>query len=114
MSKHTPFLGTTTDREAAFPGTKALVVKVVQDPHGMYCREPWQRESTYSKANLPRYVQCRNPQCRQGGVDLQQVVLFCGEGEHRFHCNGHEGSPQGRRKGDLCDNSFEVTVSLKK
>jgi hypothetical protein len=114
MPKATPFLGTTTDRNAAFPDIRSLSVRVVQDPYGMYCREPWQRESSYSKANIPRYERCRNPRCQQGGVDLQQIVWFSGEGEHKFYCSGHEGTPKGRRKGDPCDNSFTITVSIEK
>jgi hypothetical protein len=114
MSQPTPFLGTTTDRSKAFPGVKELTVKVAQDPHGMYCEKPWQRESTYSKDNIPRYARCQNPRCQQGGLDLQQIVLLHGNGEHRFYCNGHEGTPKGRRKGYPCGNSFTVAISIEK
>lgn len=114
MPKYEPFLGTTTDRNAAFAGIKSFSVKVAQDPHGMYSDKAWQREHTYSKANIPRNERCLNPRCQQGGVDLQHIVLFTGAGEHKFHCQGHEGSPQGRRKGAPCDNSFIITVSIEK
>jgi hypothetical protein len=113
MPKTTPFLGETSDRNKAFPGIKELRVKVTQDLYGTYCKESWQRESAYSKASIPRYERCKNPRCQQGGLDLQQIVGF-GEGEHTFHCNGHEGTPKGRRKGNPCGNSFKVTVSIEK
>lgn len=114
MPKHTPFLRETTDRDIAFADIKTLSVKIVQDPHGMYCKKPWQRGNIYSKANIPQYAHCCNPQCQQGGVDLQSVVLFNGAGEHTFYCNGHEGSPRGRRKGNPCDNLFTITVLIEK
>jgi hypothetical protein len=30
--------------------------------------------------------------------------------ERTFTCNGHEGSPKGRRIGRPCTNGFEVTL----
>ena len=113
MSNSTPFLGETSDRNKAFPGIKALSVKVTQDPNRMYCEKPWQRESAYSKGNIPRYEGCKNSRCQQGGLDLQQIVGF-GNGEYTFNCNGHEGTPKGRSKGYPCGNSFKITVSIEK
>jgi len=107
-----PFLGETTDREKAFPDIEALELVVRQDPFEHYARSPWQRESRYTKASVPRRQSCLNPRCQQGGLDLQQIVTFYSSGDHRFYCNGHEGSPQGRRKGDPCDNRFDVTLTV--
>jgi hypothetical protein len=114
MGKTTPFLGETEDRNQAFPDIKSLKVKIIQDPYGYYCREEHQRETTYSKNTIARYATCRNPRCQQGGIDLQNLVLFSGSGEYSFHCNGHEGTPKGRRKGDPCDNVFNITVAVEK
>jgi hypothetical protein len=111
MNTGKPFLGETTDREKAFSGIASFELKVVQDRFGMYLREEWQRESRYTKSNIPRYLRCANPRCQQGGLDLQQIVNFWPSGEKTFYCNGHEGTPKGRRKGDPCDNSFVVTLS---
>ena len=110
MSRSKPFLGETTDREKAFYGIASFELTVVQDRFGMYTREAWQRESRFTKGDIPRYLRCANPRCQQGGLDLQQIVNFWPSGEQTFHCNGHEGTPQGRRKGDPCDNSFVVTL----
>ena len=84
----TPFLGTTTDRNAAFPGIAQIKFSVSQDPYGA------------------------NPRCQQGGLLTQQIVLFHPDGECDFPCNGHEGTPAGRRKGDPCDNRFKVTLEV--
>lgn len=114
MRKTAPFLGETNDPDKAFPDIKTLSIKVTQDPYGYYCQRPAQRESTYSKNNLPRYLTCCNRRCQQGGIDLQSLVLTCGSGEYEYSCNGHEGSPQGRRQGDPCDNRFKVVISIEK
>jgi hypothetical protein len=106
-----PFLGETTNRDKAFAGIDAFELTVVQDRFGMYTREAWQRESRYTKSSGPRYLTCANPRCHQGGLDLQQIVNFWPSGERTFPCNGHEGTPKGRRRGDPCDNSFVVTLT---
>lgn len=111
MSKGKPFLGETHDRAKAFPGITALELTVTQDRWGHYTDQAWQRESRYTLDNLPRYQSCANQRCQQGGLDLQHVVLFWSNGEHTMYCNGHEGTPAGRRKGDPCDNSFIVTLN---
>lgn len=114
MSKHTatPFLGTTTDRNAAFPGIEQVAFSVSQDPYGEYLREAWQRSERYIKGDLPSHIRCANPRCQQGGLQTQQLVMFLPDGEYDFSCNGHEGTPAGRRKGDPCDNSFKVTLKV--
>ncbi len=108
----TPFLGTTTDRNAAFPDIEQIEFSVSQDPYGEYMREDWQRSERYTKSNLPSHIRCANPRCQQGGLQTQQIVMFHPDGEYDFSCNGHEGTPAGRRKGDPCDNRFKVTLKV--
>lgn len=114
MTASRPFLGETTDRDKAFPDIESLELTVVQDPYEHYARNAWQRESRYTKASVPRRLACLNPRCQQGGLDLQQIVLFYSPGQHKFYCNGHEGTPKGRRKGDPCDNRFDMTFAVVK
>ena len=110
MTRAKPFLGETDDRRRAFPGVAAVELTVTQDPWRHHTRDgrPW--ESRYTLANVPRHVACVNPRCRQGGLDLQQVVLFWPDGERSAPCNGHEGSPARRAQGDPCDNTFIVRL----
>lgn len=112
--KARPLFGETDDVNKAFPGIKSLKVKITQDPGGFYCNSQAERESYYDKSNLPRYERCRNPRCQQGGLDLQRVILSSPNGEVRFSCGGHEGSPAGRRIGDPCENSFMVSIEVVK
>ncbi len=114
MTRTTPFLGETTDRDKAFSQFESFTLVVSQDPYSTYRHEEWMKTSTYTKANITRYERCLNPRCQQGGLDLQNVVSFFPDGEHDLYCRGHEGSPAGRRKGDPCENSFHVTLTTKK
>lgn len=115
MKESTPFLGSiTTDRNQVFSGIKSFQLKAIQDPDRYYCKEQWQRESHYTKSNIPKHEQCKNPRCRQGGLDLQEIVLFSSTGEYKIHCGGHEGTPTGRHKGDRCGNWFTVTIEVEK
>jgi hypothetical protein len=107
-----PFLGTTNDPNHAFPGIVEVDLKVTQDPYGEYLRHDWQRTSSYTKGTIPQMQRCANPKCQQGGIDLQQIVNFWESGEYKFACNGHEGTPKGRRIGDPCDNVFTVRLSV--
>ena len=114
MSRSKPFLGETTDKSKAFAGIVSFELKVVQDRFGNYTIEPWQRESRFTLANIVPHLACVNPRCQQGGLELQRIVLFQSAGKHTFPCNGHEGSPRGRRQGDPCDNSFEIELTVKR
>jgi hypothetical protein len=109
-----PFLGTTTDKNAAFPDIASMTIDVEQDKYGNYSQHEWQRKSTYTKASIPRFARCLNPRCQQGGLDLQTFVIIHSDGTYTYPCSGHEGSPKGRRVGNPCMNSFTVTVKIKR
>lgn len=111
MSRARPFLGETTDRDKAFHGIVSFEIAVEQDPFQMYANDDRRRKTRYTKSTVTRYLNCLNPRCRQGGLDLQQMVNFWPAGQHRVSCGGHEGTPQGRRRGDPCDNVFIATLT---
>jgi hypothetical protein len=107
-----PFLGATTSVNEAFPGIEEIDITIEQDTYGYYCQHQWQRISHFTKSTIPRHMHCVNPRCQQGGVDLQSFVLSHSNGEFDISCNGHEGSPAGRRKGDPCDNHFKIKLNI--
>lgn len=115
MKKGTPFFGReTTNRDEAFPGIKSISLLVEQDLYGFHSRDGKIVQHRYSKASMPRYETCVNRSCKQGGLDLQMLVMFPPAHGTLYNCSGHEGSPQGRRKGRDCDNSFRITLTLEK
>ena len=117
MAKSTsrPFLGTTTDRNDAFAGIDEIDITITQDPYGYHLKaDDWRRTSRFTKSTIPRHYACVNPRCQRGGIDLQKIVLFHPSGEFSFTCNGDEGTPAGRKKGDPCDNRFDIKLSVKR
>ncbi len=113
-SNERPLLGTTTDVNKAFPGIEEIDLTISQDPYGYYCKHDWQRTSRFNKSNVPSHLGCANPRCQQGGLELQQIILFNADGAYDFGCNGHEGTPGGRKIGDPCDNSFNLNLTVRR
>ncbi|WP_332660854.1 hypothetical protein [Brevundimonas sp.] len=104
----------TTNRTEAFPELKSLALVVRQDPQGMHAQHSWQTECRFDETNFPDRITCVNARCQQGGLELETIIRHSSSGERRYACNGHEGSPAGRRKGDPCDNYFVVDMSVER
>ena len=102
------FVTSTNDPREAFPDIQSLDLEVSQDPCGNYSHNKAMKSSRFTMDNLRPYIRCLNPQCQQGGLELQNLILFWPDGEETFRCNGHEGTPKGRRKGAPCDNYFKI------
>lgn len=112
MTRSKAFLGETNDRDKALAGIASLELTITQDSFGQYTSHTSQRVWRFTKSNIPPQLACANPRCQQGGLDLQRIALFLPAGEHSYWCNGHEGSPTGRRRGDPCDNRFDLLISI--
>lgn len=79
-------------------------------------------ESTYAATvsvrpwdgTMPAVVECGNPLCRDGGVDMAEVVrrmAFARQTEYAsgvLVCPGHEEAPRYGRKGKGCLRMFQV------
>lgn len=116
-----PFLkGEPTTFDKIFPTVKSLVLTGKE--HGDFrdlSSISIDRRSTlhYTAASLPANISCANPRCQQGGYELQWILegIISNRDTHYeniFHCNGHEGSPKGRRKGDRCGNYIKISIEL--
>jgi hypothetical protein len=113
MSNAKPFFGkTTTNTNEAFPEVTSLSLKVTQDTSGWYSEREGANIHHMTLSSLSRTVGCLNKRCRQGGLDLQNIIGFYESGKYDFWCNGHEGSPSGRNKGDPCGNLFIVELEI--
>jgi hypothetical protein len=108
---HNPFVPK-TDFEGAFPNVEAVTVDVTEtDEYGH------ESHRTYSKGDFGQYIDCSNPKCYNGGFavgNALQSLRFkkLTEGEGDADCQGHEGSPKGRRKGDACEHKFNYKISI--
>ena len=106
----------TSNFSKAFPEIKDIEVKVREEGRGLYSGS---RTGTYTRANFPgQYVDCSNTLCYNGGFSLGNLVHGMTysrkqeeEWEHIF-CQGHEGSPKGRRNYGPCPNSFNVKIKI--
>jgi hypothetical protein len=112
MSTSEPFLGKPAPFKQAYPEFKTVRVRVKHEgdmTHAM------QREQTYTEHSLPRVIPCPNPRCRQGGYDLTATIIAIAHErlssyKVNWSCNGHEGTPKGRKVGAPCSNSIELEV----
>lgn len=110
MTKTYLFGEPTTDRKKAFPELKSLDITVIQDPLGFGDT----KVDRYNDTNFPHTVRCSNSKCKQGGLELQNIVSFYENGEHEFPCNGHEGTPAGRKIGPPCHIMFKVKLVIER
>ena len=108
------WLGKPAPFHEAYPNIKSIRIEGKQ--HGDL-RSEFAADVHYSESNIPSTIPCANPRCQQGGYRLQpyldaMVHSKDTEAELDWSCNGHEGSPQGRRKGDPCMNYIKFTIKV--
>ena len=111
---HRPFLGTVSSLRQAYPEVKTLCFEGEQNRE--LAREH-QRQLRYSESTLPSKIPCANSRCQQGGFDLNTTLMAVAHAkkpqlEGKLYCNGHEGTPKGRRIGDPCYNTVTFVLSV--
>ncbi|CDZ59591.1 hypothetical protein [Neorhizobium galegae] len=110
------FPRTPTTFQGRFPNITTCEIRIEQDRYGNHSRDGKSTIDVYTeKRTLPAQVTCVNRQCNRGGLALEWYLdpikkdePYYYQGE--FFCNGDEGTPAGRKKGDSCDNQFLVEV----
>lgn len=109
--------GNPTTFTELFPEVKSLELTVQE--HGEFSSfAPSVKSSIhFTKSSIPSKITCSNPKCQQGGYELQWILTEVIRKKDRkyksiFHCNGHEGTPKGRRIGDPCCNNIEIEIDI--
>jgi hypothetical protein len=105
--------------EKAYPEVDSIRVELRPSGEG-FEPYPGQQElvQIYSKDSMVPIVNCRNPRCYGGGLDLDYIVRWSvvaakrTEYETVISCSGHEGSPKGRRNYGPCDTMFRLKISV--
>ncbi len=110
-----PFLGTVSSSREAYPEVKSL--RFEGREHGDLASGMDQRDVYYTECNLPGKIPCGNPRCQQGGYDLNATLMtLMGNRDTSYEidwsCDGHEGTPKGRRIGDPCMNSIRAKLTI--
>jgi hypothetical protein len=112
-----PFLGEAKATFAeAYPHIGSFRIEIDQGDAVWGATAPGYRTSVFTQSSPPPpVIGCSNSRCRQGGLQLQNLIPYSGSQlpynyEEKFPCNGHEGSPKGRRIGRSCMNRFHVKM----
>lgn len=101
--------------DEAFPQIEDLIVEVEESGRGI---DEWNRKSMYRKEYFPgEYVDCSNSLCYNGGFSIGSILREMvskkqTELQTSRHCQGHEGSPKGKRIYRKCTNHFTIRVSI--
>lgn len=103
-----------TTFEKAFPEIEKISVKVKESGKGIYRSF---QSSYYEKKSLGEYINCNNSFCYNGGFNIGEIIRKMGwnretEKEGSAICQGHEGSPKGRRIYGKCLNHFDYNIKI--
>ena len=110
-----PFLGTTvTSFRKAYPEVRTLRLEVT---HRGDVRHESQRKDVYSESSVPSKIPCPNPLCRDGGYDLNTIIMTLTHGkttnyQTKWSCRGREGSRRTQVNPYPCMNSVEVRIDI--
>lgn len=119
MATRRLFEGKPVPFSQAFPNMGQFKIEIEQDHWGFHSVPGWRKTVIFTPQHPPpEMLSCVNPRCQQGGLSLRAYIYTA---EHRtdawtfediLSCNGHEGSPQGRRVGRLCDVAWKVKMEF--
>ena len=119
MGETTPWLARGTGNFGeAFPNVEAIDFTIDDNPWGWY-NVRGHRPLHFTSASATSFIPCPNDRCQRGGFDFGTFLPNHTYGseitsvDQSYSCNGDEGTPAGRRKGDPCMNSFKVKGTIK-
>ena len=115
-SKHNTsfFCGNKVTIEKAFPMIASLSGRVIERGYRL---GGGSGERILTEKNFPRAINCGDPTCYGGGVDLEQILRNMVSSRRasfssKEMCCGHEGSPKGRRTYGRCRTDFEIKINV--
>jgi len=119
-NKTYPFRGPATTFKKAYPSVESIRVEVRPQGEGfepLYEEREWL--DVYDENSFVSIIDCRNPRCYGGGLDLDRLIrgrvveANRTEYEDVISCKGYEGSPKGRRKEGPCETRFKLKIRVK-
>jgi hypothetical protein len=113
LDRSNRLLGLTDSFATAFPTLDDAIIRYTESDFG---NDP--RQGVWSLKHNGGQMRCGNPRCYRGGYELDREVsnmIYAGitEREIWLTCNGDEGSPKGRKKGQECLHSIKGTITLR-
>jgi hypothetical protein len=117
MSTSRRLFGTQTDFLGAFPNVESVRVDLEESGNFPIGQSPHMRKRSLRNNEVGSSLRCSNPRCKQGGYSIEVIVSSMvaqreSAKELTVRCNGHEGSPKGRRRGDPCYNRIKGEVQI--
>lgn len=118
-----PFLGRRVSRAEALANVPDFEIVISEtgfaspiDRRGKSARSDRSKVTRYTRQTVVPHHHCSNPQCRRGGVDIQQLLFVHELTDLHWAgcCSGDEGTPAGRRRGNPCENAFSVSLTWAK
>lgn len=103
-----------------FPEVKSLNLKgkeIGELSSSSFFLEESKRIIFYDELTIQRKIPCSNPKCQQGGYEIQLILESLirrndEKSEGKINCNGHEGTPKGRKNGNSCWNSITYKIDI--
>lgn len=100
--------------EEAYPTIAKLHVEVTESQIG---HGSSQCTRTFTERDFQHAVNCSNPPCYGGGVEIGWIIHDMVRDKKTDHeelkrCQGYEGSPKGRRRIRNCFHSFRIKAHI--
>jgi hypothetical protein len=112
--------GTTSSFGNAFPDLEEALIQYHETGDGVETVRGFPPPGTYTNPHrVPEQrMRCSNDRCKRGGFDIEYEIrsMVYGKATDRefvLHCEGDEGSPKGRKKGERCMDMLHVRLKLK-
>jgi len=110
----TPVFGKKTTFDKAFPEIADVKVEVTESGEGV---TQFTHKRSYSESRLGEYIDCSNPACYNGGFHIADILREMVRNKQAdltttAICQGHEGSPKGRKIYRKCLNHFQIKVHI--
>jgi hypothetical protein len=112
FSDFNPVFGAKVTFKEAFPNIESVTVDVVEtDEYGD------ERRMTYFETDLGQFIDCSRDRCYNGGFDIGKEIrrLYSAkltEGNGEMSCQGRDGTPKGKYKGESCDHRFTFSINI--
>ena len=108
----TSFFGSYTTLTKLHPEVLSAAVRYTESGFGFDFKDQYRDLSSDGR------VSCGNPRCHRGGYDLrfqveQMIEKKIEEEEVAVRCQGDEGTPGGKKKGQSCDKRMKGTILIK-
>ncbi|MBL1215810.1 MAG: hypothetical protein HND52_20750 [Ignavibacteriae bacterium] len=101
--------------DTLYPDIESIRIEIIEKGLGGYSYK--KKYVLYQKADIGRNIECGNPRCTGGELELKKFVdqMY----RRKFKnlnliqwCQGYKGSPYGKERYGACPNQFEIDIKI--